>query len=226
MSLNDRQVERYSRQIIVPGMGGRAQERLLAARAIMIGEPRDIEAPVAYLAGAGVGEIAIIRCPGAADYGAIIAHAAALNPDVRVAMAGDSADETGRTGLICAIAGGEPARECAARLCAARSRNPVVIARLDIPPAVGVFAGPPPCPRCAAWEALAPLGGALARTRRFVAMVATVEALKMLSAPADPGVSGEHPARLIEFSGGGYAAATRTLSRRSGAQRCVCEDAA
>ncbi len=59
MSLTDAQIDRYSRQIIVPHIGGRGQERLLAARILLAGDARDIEAPLAYLAGAGVGSISL-----------------------------------------------------------------------------------------------------------------------------------------------------------------------
>ncbi|HVA68468.1 MAG TPA: hypothetical protein VNF45_04090 [Candidatus Binataceae bacterium] len=226
MSLNDRQVDRYSRQIIVAGMGGRAQERLLAARAIVVGVAGDIEAPIAYLAGAGVGEIAIAPCMDAAAYGSIIEHAAGLNPDVRVALAENGEADAGPAGAVLAILGGEAARARAARLLAARPRTPAVIARVDVPPAIAVLAAPPPCARCADWAALAPMRGEVARTRRFVAMVATVEALKLLAGPAGLGGTGEQPARLVEFTGGGYAASTRVLARRVGATRCGCGDAA
>ena len=59
MSLTDAQIDRYSRQIIVPRIGGRGQERLLAARMLLVGDARDIEAPLAYLVGAGVGTIGV-----------------------------------------------------------------------------------------------------------------------------------------------------------------------
>jgi hypothetical protein len=59
MTLTDAQIDRYSRQIIVPHIGGRGQERLLAARILLCGDARDIEAPLAYLVGAGVGSIIV-----------------------------------------------------------------------------------------------------------------------------------------------------------------------
>jgi hypothetical protein len=59
MTLTDAQIDRYSRQIIVPHIGGRGQERLLAARILLCGDARDIEAPHAYLVGAGVGSISL-----------------------------------------------------------------------------------------------------------------------------------------------------------------------
>ena len=61
MTLTDAQIDRYSRQIIVPHIGGRGQERLLAARILLAGDARDIEAPLAYLVGAGVGSISSLK---------------------------------------------------------------------------------------------------------------------------------------------------------------------
>jgi molybdopterin/thiamine biosynthesis adenylyltransferase len=60
MNLNDEQVERYSRHIILQGVGGEGQEKLLAAKILIIGAG-GLGAPVAlYLAAAGVGTIGII----------------------------------------------------------------------------------------------------------------------------------------------------------------------
>ena len=61
MTLTDAQIDRYSRQIIVPRIGGRGQERILAARMLLVGDARDIEVPLAYLAGAGVGTIVTVQ---------------------------------------------------------------------------------------------------------------------------------------------------------------------
>src|SRR5207249_4074584 len=65
MALSDRQIERYSRQIIVPAFGGHGQERLLAATLALSGELADLEAPLAYFVGAGVGTVLVEAAAGA-----------------------------------------------------------------------------------------------------------------------------------------------------------------
>jgi len=105
-ALRDDQVRRYARHILLPDVGGRGQERLLAAAvAVEVGPGRAAEvAALTYLAAAGIGRLAILGDArgalepaeaasgilyGAADLGrpridAIRARIAALNPDVAV----------------------------------------------------------------------------------------------------------------------------------------------
>ncbi|MFA4844622.1 MAG: molybdopterin-synthase adenylyltransferase MoeB [Candidatus Margulisiibacteriota bacterium] len=60
MSLREDQIERYSRQILLPNVGGKGQEKLLAGKVLVIGAG-GLGSPVAaYLAGAGVGTIGIV----------------------------------------------------------------------------------------------------------------------------------------------------------------------
>src|SRR5271169_6390610 len=106
MTLTDAQIERYSRQIIVPHIGGRGQERLLAARMLLVGDVRDIEAPLAYLVGAGVGTICLKL---SADQ-AVHTEARELNADVSVTIANES---QGRIDLALMIIGNEAARKIA-----------------------------------------------------------------------------------------------------------------
>jgi thiazole biosynthesis adenylyltransferase ThiF len=60
MSLNDEQVLRYSRQIILPEVGGTGQEKILGAKVLSIGTG-GLGSPVSmYLAAAGVGYLGVV----------------------------------------------------------------------------------------------------------------------------------------------------------------------
>lgn len=60
MKLREDQIERYSRQIILPNVGGKGQEKLLAAKVLIIGAG-GLGSPAAlYLASAGIGKIGIV----------------------------------------------------------------------------------------------------------------------------------------------------------------------
>ena len=52
--LDDETVERYARQIIVPGVGARGQARLLTTTVAVLGHPAGVDAARAYLVAAGV----------------------------------------------------------------------------------------------------------------------------------------------------------------------------
>jgi adenylyltransferase/sulfurtransferase len=56
--LSDEQIERYSRQIILPQVGGKGQERLLRAR-VLVRANGPLHTAVHYLAAAGVGTLGV-----------------------------------------------------------------------------------------------------------------------------------------------------------------------
>lgn len=102
MKLNDNQIERYSRQVILPDVGGKGQEKILAAKVMVIGAG-GLGSPCAfYLAAAGTGTIGIVDSDNVelnnlqrqvlhttADVGVSKVSSAAkrlsaLNPDVKI----------------------------------------------------------------------------------------------------------------------------------------------
>ena len=102
--LNDRDLERYARQAIMPAIGEEGQEKLLAARVLVVGAG-GLGAPVIlYLAAAGIGAITIIDDDNIArsdlnrqiiyrddDVGSLKScfaanTASALNPDIHISQ--------------------------------------------------------------------------------------------------------------------------------------------
>jgi hypothetical protein len=183
MSLTDAQIDRYSRQIIVPRIGGLGQERLLAARMLLVGDARDIEAPLAYLVGAGVGTIGLKLSGDQAAF----TEARELNADVSVTITDDS---QGRIDLALMIIGSEAARIAADEIANSRDVRAVVIARLDKPGKIAVF------PDAHGPRSVDSEFGARSEAADFIAMLATTEAFKLIARHA------ESPARsTIEFDG-------------------------
>jgi molybdopterin/thiamine biosynthesis adenylyltransferase len=207
MPLSDAQIARYSRQIIVPRMGGRAQERLLGSRALLIAAYDDVAEPLAYLVGAGVGEIDLC-VPGCdSDLKPLCDRMRDLNSDSTVTY-GTSA-QVPDVALI--IAGSAAVVEFSA---AESSRiGAVVIARLDTPEKIAILPSPPPCIACAGVGLLARFG-ARSVNAGFVGMLAAAEALKLLAGYEPPA-----SASLIEFSG--YETRAGALAAASNA-RCAC----
>jgi hypothetical protein len=213
MALSDRQIERYSRQIIVPGVGGYGQQRLLAATLAIGGAMAAIETPLAYLVGAGVGTIFVESADGLPIDSSLIDDLRELNPDSRVTP---MPELPGRIDLTMLLIGSGADLELA-RLAIDRSEGgPLMLVRLDPPPRIAVLSSSP-CPSCAVPDLLGRFGSR-AESAELVAMLATAEAIRMLAGQAQP-----LPSRLIEFSG--YQSQSAVLGRRIGANRCRCESA-
>jgi adenylyltransferase/sulfurtransferase len=102
MNLREDQIERYSRQIILPNIGGKGQEKLLNAKVLIIGAG-GLGSPCAlYLAAAGIGTIGIVDSDkvelnnlqrqilhstpevGRAKVASAQARLNAINPDIKV----------------------------------------------------------------------------------------------------------------------------------------------
>ncbi len=83
MALNAEQIERYSRQIVLPEVGATGQQRLLAATVALTGASPLAAHAGRYLAGAGVGHLVLVepRAAGVAE------ELVALNPEIAVTAA-------------------------------------------------------------------------------------------------------------------------------------------
>jgi len=208
MALTDAQITRYSRQIIVPKMGGRAQERLLGARLLILGTLEDIAGPLAYMVGAGVGEIDLCGPEAEREVRSLRDRMRALNPDSTVT----SGALAQIPDLALLLAGSASIVDFAAA--EAPWVSPAVVARLDTEK-IALLPSPPPCVRCASGDLLAPFT-VKSELAGFVAMLASAEALKMLA-----GYESAAPASLIELRNGETVVAPLLAS-----QTCACSSRA
>jgi len=180
--LTDAQVERYGRQIILPEVGGRGQERLLAARVAVAGAGPAATAAVTLLGRAGVGRL---------DVSAGVGPLPELSPDCRCgASEGPAADVT--VGLLELTATDDDAPAHGAPFGLEAAGTPFVLGllagdRILVATLVGR-----PCMRC--WgQALAPgeLGGDrqvpgaahVAPARLVLGALAANEVLRVLLSP-------------------------------------------
>jgi hypothetical protein len=209
MSLTDSQIERYTRQIIIPGIGGIAQERLLSAQLLLVGNATDLAPVLAYMVGAGVGEIRLQLVGDASDRHSLVAHAAQLNPEVVVKP---NAEGVAGSNLVLVFGDSEHLRPLLHTL--SGIDVPLIFVRLDEPAAIAIMPRVPPCPLCIDADLLAPSRGH-GDNAGFVRVIAACEAFKLLSHAAP-----EPTLTLHQFSG--FACQTRTLRRGSVETACSC----
>jgi adenylyltransferase/sulfurtransferase len=106
-ALSDAQIDRYSRQIIMPGVGGHGQARLLAARIMVAGDVEVAGITRTLLARAGIGALAdadgavIVDCT--ADPTLARDAARAGRPYVRVSLAASRGTVLTLVGRPCAL---------------------------------------------------------------------------------------------------------------------------
>jgi len=82
--LSDVQIERYSRQIILPEIGARGQEHLLAATVAVVLPQSMASYLLLYLIAAGIGHISVCAPAVSGTVSTWLNEAADLNPDCRV----------------------------------------------------------------------------------------------------------------------------------------------
>lgn len=212
MGLSNQQIERYARQIIVPGIGGIAQERLTSARLMLAGKAADVASVLAYMVGAGVGEIRL-RLPASevAEQDSLIRYATQLNPEVVVKP---GAGPIAGLNLIFAIDGDSETSELILSPGLVCADVRLIFVHLDEPASIAILPRRPPCPLCADADLNAP-SKARGDNAGFVAMVAATEAFKLLACPALPASP-----TLLQFDG--FACTTRELRQRRLDTKCAC----
>ncbi|MEO5378344.1 MAG: ThiF family adenylyltransferase [Magnetococcus sp. DMHC-6] len=93
MNFSEGQLERYSRQILLPEIGGRGQRRLLEARIVVMGVGVIGRIMALYLAGAGVGWLRFMVPRGVEESGeGLVESLVDLNPDVQVELVTEPVD--------------------------------------------------------------------------------------------------------------------------------------
>lgn len=103
--LSETQIERYSRQIILPQVGGRGQARLLSATVTICGSGELAATAGVYLAAAGVGCMRVSLSTGAVIDG--------INPDCHVVPFEVSATADALRGAVVVLCAGADAAFCA-----------------------------------------------------------------------------------------------------------------
>ena len=211
MALSDLQIERYARQIIVPGVGGIAQERLLSARMMLAGNSVDVGAVLFYLVGAGIGEIQLqLQVSDAAEQDRLILQAGQLNPEVRV---GPASENPAGLNLILGFGGESETSAILTSRQVIDAAVPIIFVRMHEPVMIALLPQSPPCLRCADAELLTP-SKLRSDNAGFVAMIATTEAFKFLIS-----TSGSSGPTLFEFNG--FACTTRPLRQANSCSYCA-----
>lgn len=227
MPLRDSQIERYSRQIIMPGIGGRRQQHLLTSAVALVGRGPLI-APVAlYLVAAGIGRLDLY-VQRAEDAAILCQDLRDLNPDTqtttRPLQQADRAVD--RSGTYQAIAAANCDREVLGRLnaVALRARVPLVTAQVGTTRGwLAVFAGhlpDAPCALCDRTEiiALPVTQSAHPLTPAVAGAVGSLQALAILGLclPGD----GRSVGTSTRYDGERSAVETRRLTKHAGCRFC------
>lgn len=85
--LDDEQVERYARQIVIAGIGAAGQQKLLASTVLVAGDPRGCNQAALYLRAAGVTVVGSLPPDARGDVSLVlVADAAAIDETLRSAL--------------------------------------------------------------------------------------------------------------------------------------------
>jgi len=221
--LTEQQIERYSRQIILPELGGRGQQALLSAAVAIAGGGVLGTAAATYIAAAGVGRLTIAAAELQLDIEALNpdCHTSTLQASLSDASAQDIARQADAV-LVC----GAPPQVCALlnAACVAQ-RTPLVWA--DTAGALGlviVLAGPSstaPCYACVAPHLSRGLAGGDAApvladaTAALIGTLQATETIKMLV-----GLGATPAPRLLTYDAAAGTVGEMTVGKDPRCQTC------
>jgi adenylyltransferase/sulfurtransferase len=178
MALSNEQIERYSRQIIVPGIGGRGQERLIGSRALIVGTDTVVRTAALYLAGAGVGRLDV-----GGSTPALAEELFDLNPEVRIDTVGIDTDALAADYAVAVVAARPVESVC--RIARGRVRHLVTAGTAQRCGWLTITAageGATPCPACVslAYPSIATRSALQPPIASIIGSLAALEALKIL----------------------------------------------
>jgi hypothetical protein len=200
--LTDAQIDRYSRQIVLPEIGGSGQLRLLSSRLVVISGLGELEPALSYLVGAGIGTIDIHCAADIQERRRVRTRMRDLNSQVRIIWGTQlgqvrkgvqpaseallllsARSKASNSGEMQCLDDAEESNRLAPHGLRARYLRlpplPTVAAHLAEPLEMAVIASRPPCLACIGGYYLEPTG-ARVTDWELVAMMAVTEVLKIL----------------------------------------------
>ena len=237
--MTDKQIERFSRQIILREVGVHGQQRLSASKVLFVGLPAAAATAVAYLAAAGAAEIGLVDDEVVANPAAPLAYCetdrgqprsrlaahlvATLQPDGRArTYANPAVAFASRSWDLAVFGGGTAAALCNAATIAARLPGIVVSADTDRGWLAGVAGHrtDAPCWRCADWAPWLEAEGSASNTASalpgVIGAALAIEATKSILEIGTP-IAG----RLLLWEPGCLAARVTALEKNPGCAACA-----
>jgi molybdopterin/thiamine biosynthesis adenylyltransferase len=247
VALTDEQLERYARQVTLPGFGEQAQRRLAEASALVVGAGSLGSPALMYLTAAGVGRVGVV------DYGEVgetdlasqplhftpdegiqktrnaAVKLSALNPDVRVEEFPALLDASNAAAIVADAdvvldCSSDPDTSLAVNDACCAQGTPLVIgeARGLTGRLMTVLPGKTACRRCALGdESDAASEGALGAVAGVVGSAQALEALKLLTGVGEPAAG-----RVTRFDGVELTMSSEPVSRRNDCAACADAPAA
>lgn len=224
MPLSELQIERYSRQIILPEVGSRGQCRLLQSAVTVIGDGRPGYTVMSYLTAAGVGRVAWHASEDTLSGGGreVQDDLRDLNPDVHLTVerfdpAADSAAPAEPAGALLIAVPADARTLTAANLLATRQRAPLLVGiAVGQTGCVAAFAG---CPCASCWEVSWPLSTSAREDSAVAGVIGALTALWALQLLL--GIGARRWGTVLQYDGRTSTMTESPVAARPGCPACA-----